>query len=75
MVIRQLSFQRLRQGRQSTSTSKRLASSPIMNCFFAVNGSEINSVKAVLATHKEVFQEGTGTTQGYKAHIHMKENT
>ena len=30
-------------------------------------------MKAVLEKHKEVFQEGTGTIQGYKAHIHMKE--
>ena len=30
-------------------------------------------MKAVLEKHKEVFQEGTGTIQGYKAHIHTKE--
>ena len=40
---------------------------------FAVTGSEGNSVKAALEKHKEVFQEGTGTIQGYKAHIHMNE--
>ena len=30
-------------------------------------------MKTVLEKHKEVFQEGTGTIQGYKVHIHMKE--
>ena len=37
---------------------------------FAVTGSAGNSVKGVLEKHKEVFQEGTGTIQVYKAHIH-----
>ena len=40
---------------------------------FTVTRSEGNSVKAVLEKHKEIFREGTGTIQGYKAHIHMKE--
>ena len=40
---------------------------------FVVTRSEGNSVKAVLEKHKEVFQERTGTIQGYKAHIDMKE--
>ena len=31
-------------------------------------------MKAVLEKHQDVFQEGTGTIQDYKAHIHMKEN-
>ena len=33
---------------------------------FAVAGSEGNSVKAMLEKYKEVFQEGTGTIQGYR---------
>ena len=40
---------------------------------FAITRSEGNSMKAVLEKHKEVFQERTGTIQGYKSHIHMKE--